>query len=104
MVVLRHSGVRWWIGSDTSVSGGTSALDDTSTSLGGPSVVWQNYGGGTAAALRRPLVVRWWCGIPTAVVRQHSGGGRGGVRWMELSSFFSLGFILLFHEEMWFYL
>ncbi|PKU67627.1 hypothetical protein MA16_Dca011205 [Dendrobium catenatum] len=101
---------------------GTSASDGTSASLGGPSVVrqhsgvplWSNggavalrrpfvvrrwcgrttmmvqqYYGDGAAALRCPLVVRRWCGRPTEVVRQHSGGGRGGARRLELSSFSS---------------
>ncbi|PKU81194.1 hypothetical protein MA16_Dca015670 [Dendrobium catenatum] len=39
----------------------------------------KNYSGG-AAALRRPLVVRRWCGRTTAVVRQYSGGGAAALR------------------------
>ncbi|PKU87141.1 KH domain-containing protein SPIN1 [Dendrobium catenatum] len=46
MVVQWHSSVRRWISSGTSVSGGTSALDGTSTSLDGPLVVRQTYDGG----------------------------------------------------------
>ncbi|PKU81417.1 hypothetical protein MA16_Dca015822 [Dendrobium catenatum] len=102
-VVRQHYGVPWWS------SGGAARLrlwcGSTPASLSGPAVVRQDYDGG-AAALRRPLVVRWWCGKTTSVVRQHSGGGRGGAMRQELSSFssFSLGFSPLSHEEMRLYL
>ncbi|KAH0456825.1 hypothetical protein IEQ34_014732 [Dendrobium chrysotoxum] len=52
-------------------------LAKVKASGGGPAKV--RASGGGAAELRRPLVVRRWCGRTPTVVRQNSDGGRRGV-------------------------